>query len=356
MALCRHCVSNVPFGEWWCPECGRRSSYAPRGAAKLRPPDAGSAPDADSLPRTFSNDRSSVTALRAGLQDPSWQATYLAGLRRRQRRRQVVGGFAGTALALLAVLLIGVIHNGSASVVVPLTFDQKPFGDVFNPPPIMQVVIGKNHPVPVLVDTGSVGLRVFAGAISAAPASGVTMSSQREQVQTLDGTILSGTVASATLRFGSLATVKPVPFQIVDATSCGASQLKVGCYRGADQRVLKTIGVDGILGIGLHGPVPGSPVTNPLLSLPGKYGRVWMLDMTNAVGGGTGALTLGSSPFDHPLVRIQLSSLGPPRSAKIWNDEPDLCWMIANHRMCGPTVFDSGATFGYIGSPSVLSR
>jgi len=178
MALCRHCVSNLPFGEWWCPQCGRRSSYAPRGAASLRPPDA-------------------------ALQDPSWQAIYRVGLRR--RRRQVVGGLAGTALALLTALLIGLIHKGSASVVVPLTFDQKPYGDVFNPPPIMQLVIGKNQAIPVLVDTGSVGLRVFAGAISVAPASGVAMTSQREQVQTLDGTILSGTVASATLRFGTLA-------------------------------------------------------------------------------------------------------------------------------------------------------
>jgi len=116
------------------------------------------------------------------------------------------------------------------------------------------------------------------------------------------------------------------------------------------------MGVDGILGIGLHGPAASSPVINPLLSLPGKYGRVWMLDMTNAVGDGTGALTLGPSPFDRPLVRIQLSPLGPPQPAKIWNDEPDLCWMIANHRMCGPTVFDSGATFGYIGSTGLYAQ
>jgi hypothetical protein len=257
---------------------------------------------------------------------------------------------------LLAALIISFISKGPASVVVPLTFDQKPFGDAFNPPPIMQLVIGTNHAVPVLVDTGSIGLRVFAGSISVTPASGVTMSSQREQVQTLDGTILSGTVASATLRIGTLATVKPVPFQIVDTTRCGASPLKVGCYRGEDQRVLKTIGVDGILGIGLHGPAPGSAVTNPLLSLPGRYGRVWMLDMTNAVGGGAGALTLGPSPFDHPIARIQLSSLASQQSANAWNDEPDLCWMIATHRMCGPTLFDSGATFGYVGSPSLYAR
>lgn len=327
MAMCRHCVRNLPFEAWWCPHCGRRSDYAPRGAPKLRPPD---------LPSP----------------DPAWEAAYRVRLRRR-RRRQVVGGIAGTVLALLAVVLVGVIRGGSAGVVVPLTFDQKPFGDVFNPPPILRVVIGTNHAVPVLVDTGSVGLRVFAGAISVGPSSGVTMWSRRERVQSLDGTIWSGTVASATLRFGRLTTARPVPFQIVDATTCGANPLKLSCYRGADQGALRAVGVDGILGIGLDGPGPSSPVANPLVSLPGKYGRVWTLDMTNAIGGGTGALILGASPFNHPIVRLRLNSLGSPRT---WNDEPDLCWMIAIHQMCGPTIFDSGATFGYIGSPGLYAQ
>jgi hypothetical protein len=334
MPLCRHCVSDLPFGAWWCPNCGRRSGYAPRGAAKLRPSDLAS-PD---------------------LASPDREDAYRATLRRRRRRRQAAGGIAGTVLALLTALLVAVVHGGPASVVVPLTFDQRPYGDAFNPPPIVRVVIGRNHAVPVLVDTGSVGLRVFAGAISVARSSGVTMWPQRERVQSLDGTIWSGAVASATLRFGSLATARPVPFQIIDAATCGANPLKISCYRGADQRAMSAVGADGILGIGLNGPHPGSPVTNPLLSLPGKYGRVWTLDMTDAIGGGTGALILGASPFDHPIVRIRLSPLGSSELAQTWNDEPDLCWMISTRRMCGPTVFDSGATFGYIGSPGLYGR
>lgn len=360
MALCRHCVSHVPFGSWWCPNCGRRSEYAPKGVARVRPPDLPS-PDPELAPVAESAGvppAAQAPAADFGIapQDPEWKAAYCVRLSRRRRRRQIAGGIAGTALVLLAALLIDVLHGGQAGVVVPLTFDQKPYGDVFNPPPIARVVIGKNHAVPVLVDTGSVGLRVFASAISAVPSSGVTMWSRRETVQSLDGSIFAGTVASATLRFGSLTTASPVFFQVVDGTTCGTNPLKVNCYRGGDQRALEAIGVDGILGVGLHGPGPGSPVTNPLLSLPGKYGRVWTLDMTNAVGGGTGALILGASPFDHPLVRIRLNSLASSDVAQTWNDLPDLCWMIASHRLCGPTIFDSGATFGYIGSPSMYAR
>jgi hypothetical protein len=69
--------------------------------------------------------------------------------------------------------------------------------------------------------------------------------------------------------------------------------------------------------------------------------------MTDAIGAGTGALILGASPFSHPLVRIRLSLLASPDKGRAWNDEPDLWWIIASHRMRGPTVFDSGATFGY---------
>lgn len=333
MALCRGCIGTVPFGTWWCPNCGLRSEFAPAGADRQRPPGLVPSPD------------------------PAWYAAYDATLRRRRRRRQAAGGIAAVVLVLLAVLLAGVVRGGtSAGVSVPLTFDQKPFGNVTNPPPIARVVIGKNHAIPVLVDTGSVGLRVFASAISTSPSAGVIVRAQRDSIQTLDGTIWSGTVASATLRIGSLATVRPVPFQIVSATSCGANPLKVTCYRGADQSNLAASGIEGILGIGLDGPGPGSPVINPLESLPGKYGQAWTLDMTSAIGPGTGALILGASPFSHPLARIQLDSIGSPQAAPAWNDEPDLCWTITNNQMCGPTILDSGSTFAYIGSPRLYTH
>jgi hypothetical protein len=122
-------------------------------------------------------------------EDPSWQAAYRLRLGKR-RRRQIA---AGTALALVVAMMVVVLHPGPTDVTVPLTFDQSSYGAAFDPPPIIDVTIGQDHVVPVLLDTGSVGLHIFANAISASSWPGVKVWSERETVQTLDGTLWSGT-------------------------------------------------------------------------------------------------------------------------------------------------------------------
>jgi hypothetical protein len=354
--LCRYCLANVPGGDWWCPNCNRRSGYAPKGAAKLRPPDLSLA-DSTSANRVqvqasgIPDPQASTARSESGMQDPAWEAAYRRRLSQRRRRRQIAAGVAGTAVALVVALLLAVLRTGPTDVTVPLTFDQSSYGAAFDPPPIIDVTIGPGHTVPVLLDTGSVGLHVFASAISASSWPGVTVWSQRETVQTLDGTVLSGPIASATLRFGSLKTTKPVPFQVVDATRCRGNGLAVGCQAGGDEDALKAIGADGIMGIGLDGPPPGDPVTNPLLGLPGEFGRVWTVDMTEAGTGENGELVLGPPPLPHPLVRLSLNSVGSSHGEPVWNDEPELCWVIGQYRLCGPTILDSGSSFADIGSP-----
>jgi hypothetical protein len=328
LALCRHCLADVRWEQWWCPSCGRRSGYAPKGAAKQRPPE-------------------SLLA-----EDPSWQAAYRLRLGKR-RRRQIA---AGTALALVVAMMVVVLHPGPTDVTVPLTFDQSSYGAAFDPPPIIDVTIGQDHVVPVLLDTGSVGLHIFANAISASSWPGVKVWSERETVQTLDGTLWSGTIASATLRFGSLRTRSAVPFQLIDAERCGEDGLGLSCVSDGQQDALKAVGADGILGIGMDGPAPGDPVINPLLSLPGKFGRAWTVDMTNASAGGSGALILGPPPLHQPLVRLKLTSMGSSHGEPIWDDQPELCWVIGQYRLCGPTIFDSGSDFADIGSPHLYTH
>jgi hypothetical protein len=289
-------------------------------------------------------------------QDPAWAANYRRRVGRRRRRWRVLIGILGTALALVIGLLLVVLHTGPTDVTIPLAFSQSSYGAEFEPVPIIDVTIGRDHTVPVLLDTGSIGLHVFASAMSASSWPGVEVWSQRETIQTLDGTLFSGNVASATLGFGSLKTTKPVPFQVIDATRCGDDVLDVGCQPGGDEAGLEAVGADGIMGIGLHGPVPGDPVTNPLLSLPGKFGQVWTLNMTNESVGGNGGLILGPPPLSHPLVRISLTSIGSSYGEPDWNDYPQLCWLIGQYRMCGPTILDSGSNFADIGSPHLYTH
>jgi hypothetical protein len=355
--LCRHCLATVQSDEWWCSSCGRRSTYAPKGAAKTRPsevpvPDSGSVRTPEAHAGGVPAQQTSTAAFQALEQDPAWAASYRLGASRRRRRRQIVMAIVGTALALvLASLLVLVLPARPTDVTIPLTFDQSSYGAAVDPPPIIDVAIGRDHTVPVLLDTGSIGLHIFASAISASTWRGVRVSSQRETAQTLDGTLMSGTVASATLGFGSLRTARPVAFQLIDSTSCSNDGLGVSCQPGGDEASLEAVGADGIMGIGLHGPPPGDPVTNPLLSLPGKFGRVWTLDMTNASAGGNGELILGPPPLSHPLVRLSLTSMGSSYGEPAWNDYPELCWLFGQYRMCGPTILDSGSNFADIGSP-----
>ncbi len=351
LPLCRYCLANVQMGDWWCPNCNRRSGYAPKGAAKLRPPEL-------SLP--VSTSATGLKAQAIGFPDPqasmasfesAWEAAYRLRLGRRRRRRQISAGVAGTTLALVVALLLVVLHTGPTDVTVPLTFDQSSYGAAFDPPPIIDVTIGQSHTVAVLLDTGSVGLHIFASAASASTWPGVKVWSQGETVETLDGTLLTGPVASATLRFGSLKTTKPVPFQLIEATRCSNSGLGISCQTGSDEDALEAVGADGIMGIGLDGPAPGDPVTNPLLSLPGKFGRIWTVDMTNAGTGENGELVLGPPLLRHPLVRLSLNSMGSSDGEPTWNDEPELCWAIGQYHLCGPTILDSGSSFADIGSP-----
>jgi hypothetical protein len=293
---------------------------------------------------------------RALEQDPAWAEGYARRLGKRRRRRQIVIGIVGTAMALVVALLVVALHTGPTDVTIPLSFGQGSYGAAFEPTPIIDVTIGQDHTVPVLLDTGSIGLHIFAGPTSASSWRGVTVWSQSETVQTLDGTLMSGPVASATLRFGSLKTTRPVPFQLVDATRCANDGLAVSCQAGGDEAALEAVGADGLMGIGLHGPAPGDPVTNPLLSLPGEFGRIWTLDMTDGSVGGNGELILGPPPLSHPLVRLSLNSLGSSYGEPIWNDYPELCWMVGQYRMCGPTLLDSGSDFADIGSPHLYTH
>ncbi len=361
LALCRRCLVTVQWEEWWCPSCGRRTCYAPKGAAKTRPSgpslqNSASAPSPEAQASGVPPQLVPTATFETVEQDPAWQTAYRLRLSGRRRHRQIAAGLAGTALALVTVLLVVVLPAGPTDVTIPLTFDQSSYGAAFDPPPIIDVTIGRDHTVPVLLDTGSVGLHIFASAMAASSWSGVTVWSQRETVQTLDGTLWSGTIASATLRFGSLKTTRPVPFQLIDATRCGDSGLGLSCQADGDEDTLKAVGADGIMGIGLNGPAPGDPVTNPLLSLPGRFGRVWTVDMTSASTGGNGELILGPPPLYHPLVRLSLNSIGSSHGEPIWNDEPELCWVIGQYRMCGPTSLDSGSSFADIGSPHLYAH
>ncbi len=173
---------------------------------------------------------------------------------------------------------------------------------------IVEIRLGREAPIRVMLDTGSVGLRVFPGG--------------------WDGAVADG-MASAEFAIGGVRSSGPVTFQYVSTTN--------GYFQQWAAR-----GVVGILGIGMG----RSPVPNPLTLLPGDLGRRWSVHFarSDADGSRTGRLLLGAAvPADADATfRVPpegTSSTGAPA----WDDHrAQACWSFDGRRVCADTWFDSG--------------
>lgn len=344
MARCSHCVEIVPFDAWWCPSCSQRTDDAPRGAARRRPPGALEA----------GGDGSTAGDRRFAELDPVWRDAYRAACRRRRRRRRgvVVASLLAGCL-LVAGLAVWALPSPGGPITVPLYFGQGngPYGPDANSPPAIDVTVGDNAPIPVVLDTGSVGLRVFTGEIDTAAADGVHVGSATDQVAFADGSVWSGRVATARLGIGGLTTAGPVPFELVEKVGCEPG--RAGCPSAGGLAAVEGYSAFGVLGVGLGGPAAGDPALNPLTALPGVYGRIWTIDLAQYGGSNevAGTLTLGDGPpVAGSSVVLHLAPLGSASGVPLWDDQPTLCWTIGRQRTCQPTVFDSGADYVVVGS------
>jgi hypothetical protein len=224
-----------------------------------------------------------------------------------------------------------------STVAVPLAADFDLNGEYGRP--LVQVRIGRDRPVWVLLDTGSVGLRVSASALSTRASSDITVSHRADRFTFKDGTYFPGTVATAVVHIGRLTTTSRLPFELVKRIGCTAG--RPDCPR---LRALPgTPKVSGVMGIGLYGASPGYP-SNPLLRLPEPYDQSWSIHMgTDAPDGAAGGLLLNAALPARPAERLQLALNGNAQpGAPTWYDRPLLCWRIDVHKQCGATVFDTG--------------
>ncbi len=201
--------------------------------------------------------------------------------------------------------------------------------------PIVDVRVGNGRAVPVLLDTGSVGLHLYAGAVPTGAGGGVTATRTRNSITYIDGTVQSGVVARATITIGGLKTTTPVAFGLVRKVSCTTSVPNCpgqGGLAAAEQR-----GLYGTMGIGLG---PG-PVDNPLVHLAAPYSDSWNIGLA----GSNGQLTLGAPVPIETDARFAL-----PGDGRRANGTPTfadkhavVCWTVGSAAAsCEYTLFDSG--------------
>lgn len=192
---------------------------------------------------------------------------------------------------------------------------------------IVEITLGRSAPLAVMLDTGSVGLRLW-GALPP----GTSLTSERIET-VLDGNRISGLLGKARMGLGGATTTLAVPFQHIDTDSS---------YISAWRRQ----GIVGILGIGTG----TGALTNPLVALPGSLGLRWSVHFSRTASDATrrqGALILGAQPPGDATMHFELPYLGlNVNGARLWDDHAaDGCWTFGREpAQCVPTWFDSGFT------------
>lgn len=123
--------------------------------------------------------------------------------------------------------------------------------------------------------------------------------------------------------------------------------------------LLSTTGTQGIMGIGQL-PSSSRSFFSPLLSLPSPLWKGYTIALK---GPGAPKLILGTPARPASSVsvallgpRVRVGPFGGPRTPKRYPSGTPayqglfkLCWNIAGQSACGPTVADTGNTFGFVG-------
>lgn len=198
------------------------------------------------------------------------------------------------------------------------------------------VTVGGGPEVPLLVDTGSPGVRVFANQVG----SEVTRTDIPVDVTFADGTRFVGIEASAPVSFGGLATKGPITVQLI--TDVGCAEGKPECVGAVGiEKFSAEQPFDGLFGIGLqaasiYSPLSqlanGSPVTFSVTADPAK---------------GSGAISFNQRPTA-PTATFDMPAWAQPRMPNgypAWaSNQAQGCWSYGGQpAQCLPTAFDTGS-------------
>jgi hypothetical protein len=188
------------------------------------------------------------------------------------------------------------------------------------------IKLGASKPFRVMLDTGSVGLRLF----TEAPQVGLGKATTRTELP--NGQNVRAVIGKAKISIGKTQTTQAISYQRIPSTNAWIDGWQ-------DQDVL------GILGIGLK----SSTIPNPLRFLPGTQGLVWSVKFART---GVGSLIVGdevppSSIMHFPLPTDRQRPIGNPD--KVWDDHAAPgCWTFRAPKRaiarenCVDTWFDSG--------------
>jgi hypothetical protein len=226
---------------------------------------------------------------------------------------------------------------------IPVTMTQEKLGGgIAAVRAIVHVRVGGGPSVPVMLDTGSPGLRLLPRAVG----SGATLTGRVIAATFGGGESFAGPVAEARVTVGSLSTRSPIAVQVIKRVLC--PQTKPGCNPNTYlQAAFAATGAEGLMGIDT-GDKYGQRVYSPLLQMPSPYSNGFSLRLAPK---GTGKLIVGTPPVGPGTVTAPLTrSSNPeafPSGVLPYTRDVTMCWSAGAARSCGITDFD-------IGTPSTI--
>lgn len=216
---------------------------------------------------------------------------------------------------------------------------------------VLNASAGGSQFVPLLVDTGSVGLRLLADSFPDGTWQELDPPVSNQETFA-DGTVYEGRIVMAQVAIGSgqpgstVSTDGAIQLQLVTQVSCTAAM--PDCP-GA--KALTDHGLGGVIGIGMRSCAANTDVYSPLAQLPGNYASGYIIragsyDENNDV---AGSLVVGLNGDNRLGATISLpaqnSGCATPKTTRFWSDDhAEFSWVIATTSDAGTPAqaeFDS---------------
>jgi hypothetical protein len=227
------------------------------------------------------------------------------------------------------------LSPGPGRLSVPVTVETNTVGTMRA---IVHVSVGGGHSVPVLLDTGSAGLRILPSDVGRA----VIRTGQTETATFGGGIQLTSATATATVNVGGASTPSSTEVSLIQSSGCASGFPSCQPGQGISE-LLGASGVDGILGVAMSDSSTAQSLYSPLLQLRAPYRNGFTLSLP---AGGPDSLILGTPRSTSNTITVPMHAATPstyPNGVPAWQKDVNLCWTVNDlHRGCSTTDLDTG--------------
>ena len=203
---------------------------------------------------------------------------------------------------------------------------------------IVHVRVGGGRSVPVILDTGSAGLRILPSAVGRA----VIQTGQTQTATFGGGVQLTSAEATTTVTIGGASTPSSTQISLIQSSSCASGFPSCRPGEGISD-LIGDSGADGILGVAMSDATTAQIPYSPLLQLRAPYRNGFTLSLP---ADGPDSLVLGTPHATTDTVTLPMQPATPatyPNGVPAWQKDFDLCWSVNDlHHGCGSTDLDTG--------------